>query len=64
MNQYGKKRISHKKSEIKETYDGLKEGKRSWTRFDVEEREESAISMIRCSLSAKQELEHENLPVQ
>ena len=54
-------RIPHKKSEIKETYDGLKEGKKSWTRFDDEERAESAISVINCSLLAKQE--DENLPV-
>ena len=55
---------AHKKSEIKETYDGVKEDKKSWTRFDDEKRDESAISMISCSLSAKLELEHENVPVQ
>ena len=56
-------RIPHKKSEVKEIYDGLKEGKKSWKRFDDEERDESAISMINCTLLAKQELEYESLPV-
>ena len=54
-------RIPHKKSEIKETYDGWKEGKKSWTRFDDEDRDESAISVIKCSLLPKQE--DENLPM-
>ena len=57
-------RIPNKKtSGIKEIYDGLREGKKSWTRFEDEERDESAISIINCSLLAKQELEYENLPV-
>ena len=54
-------RIPHNKSEIKETYDGWKEGKMTWTCFDDNERDESAISVIKCSLLAKQE--DENLPV-